>query len=200
MKSLEEKIIREGKVLDGDVLKIDCFLNHQIDVRFMEEMGKEFKKIFDGEKITKILTIEASGIAIAYETSKYFDCCPVVFAKKVSAKNQDDFVFCAELYSYTRQRHYTISVAREYISKDDSILIIDDFLANGQALKALIELCKQAGCKLVGCGVVVEKAFQLGGKEIRDMGIRVESLAKIKSMSKDHIEFDCCSDAEVTND
>ena len=189
MDSLKEKIKKEGKVLDGNVLKIDCFLNHQIDVKFIEEIGKEFKRLFDGEKITKILTVEASGIAIAYETSKHFDYCPVVFAKKVPASNQDDSVFSAELYSYTRQKHYSITVSKEYFNKDDSILIIDDFLANGQALKALIELCKQIGCKLVGCGVVVEKAFQPGGKEIRDSGIRVESLARIKSMSANHIEF-----------
>lgn len=189
MKALEEKIKKEGKILEGNVLKIDCFLNHQLDVSFIEEIGKEFKRLFKDEKVTKILTVEASGIAIAYETSKNFDCCPVVFAKKEPASNQDDSTFVAELYSYTRQRHYSITVAKEYISKDDSILIIDDFLANGQALKALISLCKQVGCKLVGCGVVVEKAFQPGGKEIREEGVRVEALARIKSMDIEHIEF-----------
>lgn len=189
MKALEEKIKKEGKVLDGDVLKIDCFLNHQLDVKFIEEIGKEFKRLFKDEKVTKILTVEASGIAVAYETSKHFDCCPVVFAKKVPASNQDDSVFVAELYSYTRQRHYSITVAKEYVSKEDNILIIDDFLANGQALKALISLCKQVGCKLVGCGVVVEKAFQPGGKEIRESGVRVEALARISNMGKDHIDF-----------
>lgn len=189
MKALEEKIKKEGKVLDGNALKIDCFLNHQIDVKFIEEIGKEFKRLFKDEKVTKILTVEASGIAVAYETSKYFDYCPVVFAKKEPASNQDDSVFVAELYSYTRQRHYSIKVAKEYINKDDNILIIDDFLANGQALKALISLCSQVGCKLVGCGVVVEKAFQPGGKEIRDSGVKVEALARISSMDKDYIEF-----------
>lgn len=189
MKSLEEKIIKEGKVLDGNVLKIDCFLNHQIDVKFIEEIGKEFHRLFENEVVTKILTVEASGIAIAYETSKYFNYCPVVFAKKVPASNQDDFVFTADLYSYTRQRNYSITVAKEYFTKEDKVLIIDDFLANGQALKALISLCEQTGCKIVGCGVVVEKAFQPGGKEIREKGIRVESLARIKSMSLNSIEF-----------
>lgn len=189
MKSLEEKILKEGKALDGDVLKIDNFLNHQIEVKFIEEIGLEFKRLFNNENVTKILTVEASGIPIAYETSKNFNYCPVVFAKKVPANNQDNSVYTANLYSYTRQRNYSITVAKEYLNKDDTVLIIDDFLANGQALNAMVDLCSQAGCKLVGCGVVVEKAFQPGGKQIRDRGIRLEALARIKKMSKDSIEF-----------
>lgn len=189
MKLLEERILKDGKILNGDVLKIDSFLNHQIDVKFIEELGKEFHRLFNEEKVTKILTVESSGISIAYETSKYFNHCPVVFAKKIPASNQDDSVFTAELYSYTRQKHYSITVAREYLDKNDTILIIDDFLANGQAIKALLSLCEQVGCKVAGCGVVVEKAYQPGGKEIREKGYRVESLARIKKMSENHIEF-----------
>ena len=189
MKALEEKIIKEGRVLNGNVLKIDGFLNHQIDVKFIEEIGKEFKRLFNNEKVTKILTVEASGISIAYETSKNFNYVPVVFAKKTPANNQDVLTYTTELYSYTREKIYFITVAKEYLKKEDNVLIIDDFLANGSALNGMLEICRQAGCNVVGCGVVVEKAFQPGGKEIREKGHRVEALARIKSMSKDKIEF-----------
>lgn len=190
MKSLEEKIRKEGKVLPGSILKIDNFLNHQIDVKFIEEIGKEFKRLFSDEEVTKILTIEASGISLAYETSKHFDYVPVVFAKKVMAANQDSEVYTARLYSYTRQKEYFASVAKQYLNKNDKVLIIDDFLANGEALKALIKICKDAEAQIVGCGVVVEKAFQKGGQELREKGYRVESLARIKSMSDTDIEFE----------
>lgn len=189
MKSLEEKIVKEGRVLNDNVLKIDGFLNHQIDVKFIEEIGKEFKRIFKDEKVTKILTVEASGISIAYETSKHFDYVPVIFAKKTPANNQDVSVYTTEVYSYTREKIYFITVAKEYLKKEDNVLIIDDFLANGSALNGMLEVCKQAGCNVVGCGVVVEKAFQSGGKEIREKGHNVVALARIKTMSKDKIEF-----------
>jgi len=190
MKYLEKQIFKKGRVLDGDVLKIDSFLNHQIDPNVITKLGKEFYKLFKNDKVTKILTVESSGISVAYETSKYFGNIPVVFAKKVSANSQGEAVYGANLHSYTRQKDYTITVVKNYLNKDDYILIIDDFLAMGQALNALISIVDQANATLVGCGICVEKAFQPGGKCIREKGIRVESLAKIKSMSEDHIEFE----------
>ena len=189
MKLLEEKILREGKIGAGDVLKVDCFLNHRIDVKFLSELGKEFYRLYKDEGINKILTIEASGIGIACLTALHFDC-PVVFAKKTKTNNIYADVYTAEVYSYTHQRSYDIVVSKDFLSEGDRVLIIDDFLAKGSALNALIKLIRDAGATPVGAGIVIEKAFQDGGKQLREQGFRVESLARIGAMSqKDGIEF-----------
>ena len=190
MDALQKRIITDGKILAGDVLKVDSFLNHQIDVAFLNEIGNAFKERFKDCEVTKILTIEASGIAVGCATSQFFNYCPVVFAKKGQAKNMGNDAYHAPLHSYTRGADFVISVSKQYLSENDKVLIIDDFLANGEALKALISVAQQAGCELVGCGAVIEKAYQPGGDMIRSKGIRVESLVRIKSMSVENgIEF-----------
>ena len=189
MKLLEERIRKDGKIKSGDVLKVDSFLNHQIDVELLEELGKEFYRLFGQEGITKILTIEASGIGVACITARHFGC-PVIFAKKNKTKNIAGDVYTSKVESFTHGRVYDIIVSREFLLPVDRVLLIDDFLANGSALMGLIELVRSAGATLVGAGICVEKAFQPGGKMIRDMGVRVESLARVASMSEDgSIEF-----------
>lgn len=189
MKLLEERIRKDGKIKSGDVLKVDSFLNHQIDVELLEELGKEFYRLFGQGGITKILTIEASGIGVACITARYFGC-PVIFAKKNKTKNIAGDVYTSKVESFTHGRVYDIIVSREFLLPGDRVLLIDDFLANGSALMGLIELVRSAGATLVGAGICVEKAFQPGGKMIRDMGVRVESLARVASMSEDgSIEF-----------
>ncbi len=186
---LEEKIRREGVVREGQVLKVDSFLNHRVDVTFLAEVGKEFERLYHNYGINKILTIEASGIGIACITAQYFGC-PVVFAKKSKTINISGAVWTSKVYSYTHQTEYDIIVSKDFLTADDNVLIIDDFLANGAALKGLIDLTEQAGAHLVGCGICIEKAFQPGGAELRAKGIRVESLARVKSMSPEGgIEF-----------
>lgn len=182
MDALKKRILEDGKVLSGNVLKVDSFLNHRIDTEFVLEIGREFKKIFSDCEINKILTIEASGIAVSFATAQSFNFCPVVFAKKGAASNMGNDVYHASLYSYTRRADFEIYVSKSYLTKGDKVLIIDDFLANGEALNALIKICEQADCELVGCGVVIEKAMQKGGEMIREKGIRVEALARIDSM------------------
>ena len=190
MDSLKKYITAEGRVLSDDILKVDSFLNHQIDTVFLTEVGKEFRRRYNNCEVTKILTVEASGIAIGCVASQFFDNCPVVFAKKGQAKNMGNDVYHAKLHSYTRGADFEVSVSKKYLSKEDKILIVDDFLANGEALNALINIVSQAGSELVGCGIVIEKAYQPGGELIRSKGIRVESLARIKSMSVENgIEF-----------
>ena len=189
MKLLEDRILKDGKVYPGDILKIDSFLNHQIDVKLMEEIAKEIKRLFPDVKPTKILTIESSGIAIASEVSKQYDYVPVVFAKKQKASNMAE-AYCATEKSYTRNLNYDVSVAKEYIKENDQILIVDDFLANGEALNAMIKICNQAKAKVLGATVVVCKAYQPGLKRIEDMGIHVECLAKVKSLENNKIEFE----------
>lgn len=189
MQALEEKIRREGKVFEGDVLKVDGFLNHQIDVKFLCEIGKEFRRLYDGCEITKILTIEASGIGIACIAAQYFDV-PVVFAKKSMSVNIAGDVYTAPVTSFTRKKNYDIIVSKQFLHPEDKVLIIDDFLAEGSALLGLTSLVRDAGAEIVGCGIVIEKAFQPGGQMIRDKGIRVESLARIAKMDvSDGIEF-----------
>lgn len=189
MKLLEEKILAEGKIGDGDVLKVDCFLNHRIDVAFLSELGKEFYRLYQGEGINKVLTIEASGIGIACLTAQHFGC-PVVFAKKTKTNNIYADVYTAEVYSYTHKRSYEIVVSKEFLRAGDRVLVIDDFLAKGSALNALLKLIEDAGATAVGAGIVIEKAFQDGGKRLRESGFRVESLARIAAMSqKDGIRF-----------
>lgn len=189
MELLKQRIINDSKVLPGNILKVDSFLNHQIDVELLNKIGEEFKKRFEGEKVTKILTVEASGIAIACITAQYFKV-PVVFAKKYTSTNLDDDIYCAEVYSFTRNTLYNIRVSKNYINKDDKVLIIDDFLANGMAAEGLINIVRQAGAEAVGIGIVVEKGFQRGRKVVRNTGVRLESLAIIKSMDENEIVFE----------
>ncbi len=188
MKLLKEKIMNEGKVLEGNILKVDSFLNHQIDIELLNEVGKEFSKRFQNKKITKILTIEASGIAVAAIAAQYFNV-PVVFAKKTESKTLDNEVYEGNVYSYTKAKHYKIRVSNKYISKGDNILIVDDFLANGQAILGLKEIIDAAGATLAGVGIVIEKGFQIGGKLLREAGINIESLAIIDALEKDAIVF-----------
>ena len=183
MQLLKDRIRKDGKIKEGNVLKVDSFLNHQIDVNFVCELGKEFYRLFKDENITKILTIEASGIGIACLAAQYFGV-PVVFAKKTKTINIYSDTYNATVHSYTHKRDYDIVVSKEFLSKEDNVLIIDDFLAKGSALTALLMLIEKAGAKTAGAGIVIEKAYQGGGNLVRDMGIRVESLAKIKSISK----------------
>lgn len=183
MKLLEDRILKDGHIGADNVLKVDSFLNHQIDVNFVCELGKEFYRLFKDENITKILTIEASGIGIACLAAQYFGV-PVVFAKKTKTINIYSDTYNATVHSYTHKRDYDIVVSKDFLNKDDNVLIIDDFLAKGSALTALLMLIEKAGAKTAGAGIVIEKAYQGGGNLVRDMGVRVESLAKIKSISK----------------
>lgn len=189
LKLLEDRIRTEGKVRDGDVLKVDSFLNHQMDVSLFEAMGREWKRLFDGCGVNKILTIEASGIGIACIAAQSFHC-PVVFAKKSQTKNIAGDVYRTQVVSYTHGRIYDVIVSKDYLGPQDRLLLIDDFLANGAALSGLIDLAQLAGAAVIGAGIAVEKAYQPGGDLIRGRGVRVESLARIKRMSEDGgIEF-----------
>ena len=183
MKALEEKILTEGKIFDGDILKVDGFLNHRMDVEFLNEMGKEFFRLFKDQGINKILTIEASGIGVACIAAMNFDpVVPVVFAKKSASKNISSNIYSSKVFSYTRGISYDIVVAKDYLNENDRVLIIDDFLAKGSALNALLEVCDQAKATVVGIGIAIEKAYQGGGDIVRGKGYRVESLAKVVSM------------------
>lgn len=183
MELLQQRILSDGKVLPGGILKVDGFLNHQIDPALLYEMAKELQRLYAGEQINKVLTIEASGIAIATMVG-YVLGCPLVFAKKSKTKNIDGSVYTAKVESFTHGKVYDIMVAKEFLRPGDRVLLIDDFLANGAALNGLIQVVKGAGATVVGAGICVEKAFQPGGDLIRGQGIRVESLARIKSMSE----------------
>ncbi len=189
MQLLKEKIINEGKVKEGNILKVDNFLNHRLDIQFLQEVGKEFKRIFSDVKINKILTIEASGIAIASIVAQYFDNIPVVFAKKAKSQNLDGDLYTSTVKSYTYSKNYTITVAQKFLQKNDNILIIDDFLAEGNAMKGLIDVVNQSKANVAGVGIVIEKGYQNGGKDLRNMGIRVESLAIIDDMNENEIIF-----------
>ena len=184
MQFLEDRIKKDGIVKAGNVLKVDSFLNHQIDVELMDMLGSEFKKYFYQKKITKILTIEASGIGIACLTARYFQV-PVLFAKKTQTVVQDDDKYSSQVYSYTHKCSNNIFISKKYMNSSDHVLIIDDFLANGAACMGLIDIVKQAGATLEGVGICVEKGFQDGGKKLRDMGIDVQSLAIVESMDPD---------------
>ena len=191
MKKLEERIKTDGKVLPGDILKIDNFLNHQIDVKLMDEIGEEFHQIFKDTNPDKILTIESSGIAIASAAARCFGYIPVVFAKKTVAANMAKETYEATERSYTRDLVYTVQVAKEFLNEGDRILILDDFLARGEAMNALIKICDQAKATIVGCGSVVAKVYQPGEQRIKDLGYDVKVLARVKSMSDDgSIEFE----------
>lgn len=189
MRLLEERIRKDGVIRGNEVLKVDKFLNHQMDVELFTEIGKEFQRLFEGEKITKILTIEASGIGIACVAAQCFGV-PVLFAKKNKTKNIAGDVYTSKVESFTHGRVYDIIVSKEFLKPEDRVLLIDDFLANGAALMGLITLVREAGATLIGAGICIEKAFQPGGQRIREMGVRVESLARVKSMSEEKgIEF-----------
>ena len=189
MNFLEERIKRDGIVKPGNVLKVDSFLNHQMDVRLMDQMGEEFKRRFADKPINKVLTIEASGIAIACFAAQQIGC-PVVFAKKSRTKNIAGDLWHSKVESYTHGKIYDVVVSRDFLGPNDRVLIIDDFLANGAALTGLINMVQQSGATLVGAGIAIEKAFQPGGDLLRSRGVRIESLVRIKSMSPETgIEF-----------
>lgn len=179
MKLLEERILRDGVIKEGGIVKVDSFLNHQMDIKLINELGKEFYRLFANENITKILTIEASGIGIACIAAQYFGV-PVVFAKKSDSKNLDGDVYTATVTSYTKGKDYIIRVSKKYLTDEDRVLIIDDFLAKGKAFFGLREICEQAGASLAGVGICIEKGFQEGGKLIRSMGVHLESLAVVE--------------------
>ena len=186
---LEERIRRDGKVFPGDVLKVDSFLNHQLDAELLDAVGAEIAACFADCGVTKVLTAEASGIAIACFTAAHLHC-PALFAKKARTSNIAAGVWDAKAHSYTHGNDYTMVVSKEYLGENDVVLIVDDFLANGCALKALRELCTKAGARVVGAGIAIEKAYQGGGDELRAEGLRVESMARIASMdAEDGIRF-----------
>lgn len=191
MNFLEERILKDGNVKPGNVLKVDSFLNHQIDVALGDQMGAEFKRRFEGIEINKILTIEASGIGIACLASRHFGNVPVVFAKKTQTVVQDDDKFVADVDSYTHKVTNHVFVTKKYIDKGDKILIVDDFMAHGQAALGLIEICRQAGAEVKGIGIAIEKGFQDGGKILREKGFKLESIAIVEKMDAENgtIEF-----------
>ena len=189
MVKLEEKIRREGKVLPGNILKVSSFLNHKIDVLFMDEMAAEFVRLFKGCEINKVLTIESSGIAIACAVARLLKV-PVVFCKKTLSTNVNEDVFSTPIHSFTHGRDYNVIVSKDFIGPDDKILIVDDFLANGCALEGLADLVYKAGAKVVGAGICIEMGFQDGGNKLREKGMKVESLAIVEKMTDDgQIEF-----------
>ncbi len=181
MNFLEERIIKDGIVKPGNVLKVDSFLNHQMDIDLMQEMGREFKRRFDKKKITKVLTIEASGIGIACFVAKEFGV-PMVFAKKSKSINIDGDMYTAEVESFTHKNKNQVIVSKKFLNADDRVLIIDDFLANGCALQGLIQIAEQAGATVEGLGIAIEKGFQIGGRVIRNLGYQLESLAIVDAM------------------
>ena len=185
MNFLEERILRDGVVKPGNVLKVDAFLNHQIDIALLDEIGREFKRRFSGAQITKVLTIESSGIAIACAVAREFGV-PVVFAKKAKTVNLDGEMYVAEVESFTHKKTNQVIVAKKFLNENDCVLIVDDFLANGCALQGLISLVDAAGAEVVGCGIVIEKGFQEGGYRIRNLGFRLESLAIIEEMDAEN--------------
>ncbi len=188
MKELQEKINKEGRVLPGNVLKVGSFLNQRLDVDFLMKMGKEIARLYKGAKINKILTVEASGIALAVAAANYL-CVPVVFAKKNKSSNVSGDVYSSEVASFTHGKTFQIIVSNEYIGENDRVLIVDDFLACGNAIKGLMDITKQAGAELIGCAIAIEKGFQHGGDELRKSGVRVESLAIIDDMENGIIKY-----------
>lgn len=189
MELLKQKIREEGEVYEGNILKVDCFLNHQIDIPFLREVGREFHRLFRDENVNKILTVEASGIAIGSMVAQEFGC-PLVFAKKNKTKNIAGDVFVTPVESFTHGATYNVMVSKRFLGKGDRVLIVDDFLAIGNAMKGLIKMVEESGAYLAGCGAVIEKGYQHGGDKIRESGIRVESLAVIESMD--------CKTGEIT--
>lgn len=188
MQLLKERILKDGIVKPGNVLKVDSFLNHQMDIDLINEIGREFKSRFSACPITKILTIEASGIGIACIAAQYFNV-PVVFAKKAQSINLDGEMYTTKVESFTHKKIYDVILSKKFLGPEDHVLLIDDFLANGCALLGLIDIVKKSGAVLEGAGIVIEKGFQTGGQTIRDMGIHLESLAIIDSMTNDSLTF-----------
>lgn len=189
MELLEQRIRQDGKVKGDSILKVDSFLNHQMDIELFSQMGQEFYRLFGSCGVNKILTIEASGIGMACVAAQYFHC-PVVFAKKSMSSNISDHVYSAPVKSFTHGNQYNAIVSKEYLHPEDRVLVIDDFLAMGEALRGLFSLVKQSGAALVGAGIAVEKAFQPGGAQLRSEGYRIESLARVAAMSeKDGVTF-----------
>ena len=188
MELLKNRIRQDGKVKDEQIIKVDGFLNHQIDIELMDAISREFRRLFDGEKITKVITIEASGIAIACFTALQFHV-PLVFAKKSESKNIDGEVYRTTVTSFTRGRDYTVILEKKYLSKNDRILIIDDILATGKAQNGLLDISSQAGAEVAGIGIVIEKGFQGGGDFLRKAGYNVQSLAIIDSMRDGEVQF-----------
>ena len=188
MELLKNRILTDGKVKSGNIIKVDGFINHQIDINLMNEIGKEFKARFEGKNITKIITIEASGIAVACLTALQLDV-PVVFAKKSESKNIDGEVYKTVVTSFTRGRDYTVILEKRHLTSEDKILIIDDILATGKAQKGLLDIASQSGAEVVGIGVVIEKGFQGGGDKLREAGYNVQSLAIIDSMENETVVF-----------
>lgn len=184
MHLLEERIRKDGRVLPGNVLKVDSFLNHQCDTLLQDKMGEEFRRLFSGKQINKILTIEASGIGIACAAARFFNFCPVVFAKKSKTSNMSNDLYQAKVHSYTHNKDNIIGVEKNFLTEDDKVLIIDDFLANGCAIEGLLELCDLAGASVQGVGICIEKGFQNGGKKLREKNVDLKSLAIIKSMNE----------------
>lgn len=188
MELLEQRILKDGKVKEGSILKVDSFLNHQIDIALMNEMGREFFRLFRGEAITKIVTIEASGIAIAAIAAQYFHV-PIVFAKKAKSKNIDGDVYTSVIRSYTHGNDYTAMLEKKFLTPQDRVLILDDFLATGKAQLGLLDIARQAGATVAGIGIAVEKGFQGGGDKLREAGYNLQSLAIIDEMSPESIVF-----------
>lgn len=188
MKALEEKILQEGRVLPGNILKVGSFLNHQLDADFIMEMGKEIARLFKEEAPTKILTIETSGIPIAVAAAAAMHI-PAVFAKKNKSSNLSDELYKTVVHSYTHNTDYTVVVSKEFLSSEDKVLIVDDFLANGKAILGLIDIIEQAGATLAGATCAIEKGFQKGGDMLRERGIKVESLAIVESMEEGTVTF-----------
>lgn len=188
MKQLEERIARDGRVIGTEILKVDSFLNHQMDIALLDEIGRELYRLFKDRGITKVITIEASGIAIAVSAARCFNV-PAVFAKKARSLNIGKDVYKARVHSFTYDNDYDITMSQNYLSASDTVLIVDDFLANGAALNGMISICEQAGAKIGGIGICIEKGFQPGGDEIRKKGYPLESLAIIESMDENGIVF-----------
>lgn len=188
IKALEEKILKEGRVLPGNVLKVDGFLNHRIDVGFIAEMGREIAELYKDCPVNKILTIESSGIAIAFAAAAVMNV-PVVFAKKHKSSNISDDLYSSQVTSFTHKNTYDAVVGKDFLCEADKILIVDDFLARGNALHGLIDIVNQAGAELMGCAIAIEKGFQNGGDELRAQGIRIDSLALIDSMTESSLTF-----------
>lgn len=188
MKLLEDRILKDGQVFPGNILKVDSFLNHQIDVELLNKMGEEILRLYKDCGVNKILTIEASGIGIACITAQFFNC-PVLFAKKTKTKNIASSVYKTQVRSFTHGTEYDVIVSKDFLNENDKVLIIDDFLAEGNALLGLIDLCKQANANIVGCAIAIEKAFQQGRQRVEAKGIRVESLAIVEKMTDNTVEF-----------
>lgn len=185
MENLKKKILEEGEIHEGNILKVDSFLNHQIDVEFLKEIGKEFYNRFKDDNVNKILTVESSGIAIATMVAQEFGC-PLVFAKKSITKNIAGDIYLTPVESFTHGTTYGVIVSKQFLGKGDRVLIVDDFLAIGNALKGLIRIVNESGAELAGCGAVIEKSYQGGGDKLRKLGIKVESLARIESMDHEN--------------